>query len=214
MASKKRKPAPPKLLKDEYLEVSSDEDWLHSVVGKGIYDENYYRIIDFYVLHSPCKVSSYSPRSLETLGWKNPWQSSIFRGAFDSVPGFCEGDTFRFHDSKNHFLEMWTETGFADFFSTEKEFAVFTYAGETNPRMDLLHHIRNAFAHGRFACKKINKEYYMYFEDVTEIKGLKGLFATARICLKKSTLTEWLDIFERRNTTAERMKSLFASEEK
>lgn len=211
MATTKKK-APPKVSKEEYLEVNNDEEWLHNVPGKALYDDDYFRIIDFYVLHSPCRVSSYSPRTLESLGWKNPWLSSIFRDTFDAVPEFKDGDTFRFHSSKNHFLEMWDSTGYEDFFSVEKEFAVFTYAGETNPRMDLLHHIRNSFAHGRFTAKKKNKEFYFYFEDVTEIKGIKGLFAVARICLKKTTLLEWLNLFERNSEAAKKMESLYVQE--
>ena len=206
-SSGKRKTVPPQISKEEYLEVNKDEPWLHSLVGKALYDEEYYRIIDFYVLHSPCKVSSYSPRTLESLGWKNPWKSKTFRDTFDMVPGFREGENFRFHESKNHFLEMWNDYGLKDFFSSEEEFAIYIYAGESNPRMDLLHHIRNAFAHGRFSCKKINREYYFYFEDVTEIKRLTGLFVTARICLKKTTLSEWLAIFEKRSDVAREMYS-------
>ena len=78
--AKNRKP--PKIIESDYLKVEPDEQWLHAVVGKGFYDADFYRIIDFFVLHSPCRVSSYSPRSLESMGWKNPWQSSRFRLAF------------------------------------------------------------------------------------------------------------------------------------
>lgn len=193
----------------EYLKVEADAHWLHRTIGKAFYDDDYHRIIEFFVLHSPCKISSYTPYTLESLGWKNHWQSSSFRKIFDEVAGFVDGDTYRYHDSKNHFLKMWNDTDYSEFVGVKKEFAVFIYAGETNPRMDLLHHIRNAFAHGRFTVIKHDKEYYIYFEDVTEMRNIKGLVVTARICLKKTTLIEWLNIFEKKSEKAKSMTSLY-----
>lgn len=189
MAEKGKKKAPPKINPDEYIIVPADETWLSTKNGRDFYDDDYHRIIEFYALHSPCKVSSYTPCTFESLGWKTPWKSPRFRKAFDDVPGFIEKDTFRHHDSKNHFKEMWENAGWGEFFSIEdKEFAIFVYAGESNPRMDIFHHIRNSFAHGRFSVKKKNREYYLYFEDVTTISGVKVLIVNARICFKKSTL--------------------------
>lgn len=205
-----KKKTPPKVNPDEYTIVPPDEPWLHTKVGKDFFDDDYHRIVEFYVLHSPCKVSSYTACTFESLGWRNPWHSANFRKMFDDVPGFVEGDSFRHHESTNHFKEMWDDAGWGEFFSIEqKEFAVFIYAGESNPRMDLFHHIRNSFAHGRFSVKRKNKEYYIYFEDVTTINKVKGLVVNARICLKKSTMVRWLDTFEKKNDEAKELSSLY-----
>ena len=195
--------------KNEYLIVKPYESWLSSKPSKGFFDESFYRIVDFYVLHSPCKVSSYSPKTLESLGWKNPWNSSRFRYTFDKIAGFIRDESFYYHESTNHFLELWDKAGF-DFFPSKQisEYAVFIYAGESNPRMDLLHHIRNAFAHGRFAVVKEKGDYYIYFEDVTTIRGLQeALVVNSRACLKKSTLIGWIDFFEK-NKYADELLSL------
>ena len=211
MAKKKQeKKSLLKIDKQDYIEVNPDEEWLHMSVEDAFYDKNYYRIIDFYVLHTPCK-SSYTPRTLEKLGWKNPWYSSKFRDAFDNVPGFVENQNFCMADSKKGFLTIWNSSSLDDFSTkTPKEFAVFTKAGEGNPRMNLLHHIRNAFAHGRFSVKKYKKEFYIYLEDVTGINGLEGIFVSARICLKKSTLITWLDTFEKKNDISRTLSSVFS----
>lgn len=200
MATKnKKKQSPPKIERQDYIEVNPDEKWLHMPVEDDFYDENYYRIIDFYVLHTPCK-SSYTPRTLEKMGWINPWHSSKFRDAFDNVPGFVENQNFRMANSKKEFLTIWNSSSLDDFSTKEPtEFAVFTDSGEGNPRMNLLHYIRNAFAHGRFSVKKYQQEFYISLEDVTTLKGLAGIFVSARICLKKSTLITWLDTFENKN---------------
>jgi len=212
MAKKERKSI--LVNENDYLKVEADENWLHDTVGKGFYDLDFFRIIDFFVLHSPCKESSYSPKTLESLGWKNPWHSRRFRDTFDGIPGFADGKSFFFHENKNHFLKMWNTYGIALFpGDEEREYAVLTYAGESNPRMDLLHHIRNAFAHGRFAVKKTHGEYYIYLEDVGTIRQLSGIFVMARICLKKATLIRWIDLFERKSENAKRLYSLYSVSE-
>lgn len=187
---------PPKINEAEYIKVEADEQWLHSKPGKDFYDDGLYRIVDFFVLHSPCKVSSYSPKTLESLGWANPWQSSRFRAAFDEIAGLNENNTFFYNESKNHLIENWNMLGKEVFFEVNGEYAVITHAGESNPRMDLIHHIRNSFAHGRFSVIRDHGEYYIFFEDVDTIKSLTGLYVTARMCFKKSTLLQWVDFFE------------------
>lgn len=201
---------PPKINEVDYIKVEPDEQWLHAVVGKDFYDADFYRIIDFFVLHSPCKVSSYSPRSLEALGWKNPWQSSRFRSAFDGILGLVENTTLLHQEAKSHFQEMWISLGKEDFFTAGgSTYAVVVHAGESNPRMDVLHHIRNAFAHGRFAVKRDHNEYYIFMEDVGTINTLSGLYVNARICLKKSDMITLLEFFEKKSNEAKNLSSLY-----
>lgn len=86
------------------------------------------------------------------------------------------------------------------------EFAVFTNAGESNKHLDLLHHIRNSFAHGRFTAKKIPRkdDYMILMEDVNETCGCCKV--TARIAIKKSTLLKWIDIFECKDEKAQNLQ--------
>lgn len=208
MAKKSKRP--PQIDKGEYLKVEVDEQWLHTVVGKDFYDADFYRIIDFFVLHSPCKVSSYSPRTLESMGWKNLWQSSRFRSLFDEIMGLVENISFLQHEAKNHFLEMWNTLNREVFFEINGDvYAVITHAGESNPRMDLLHHIRNSFAHGRFAIIRDHKEYFIFLEDVSTINKLPGIYATARICLKKTSLLQLIDFFEKKGDRVRNLSSLY-----
>lgn len=206
----KKKNKPPKVKEQEYIKIDSDEQWLHTLVGKDFYDESFYRIVDFFVLHSPCKISSYSPKTLESLGWVNPWQSSRFRNAFDEIMGVEEGISFLYHDAKNHMTEMWDTLERDKFFEVDgNAFVVIIRAGEGNPRMDILHHIRNAFAHGRFAVVRDHNEYYIFMEDVSKINGLSGLYVTARMCIRKSSLISLVEFFEKKGDRARELSSLF-----
>ena len=60
--------------------------------------------------------------------------------------------------------------------------------------------------------KKKNGEYYLYFEDVITISGVKGLVVNARICLKKSTLVTWLDTFKKKTDASKELSSIYLSE--
>lgn len=204
----------PKVNAQDYIKVNAHEKWLQMSSEKTINQKDFFRIVKFYVLHSPCKESSYSPNTIDELGWKKgAWKSSRFRDAFDSIPGFVEDENFMMHDSKNHFLEMWEQASIKDFpDNTGKEYAIFTHAGESNPRLDLLHHIRNAFAHGRFSIiiKGRGREPFFFFEDVSTIPGISGIVVVARVCLKISTLLGWIDLFERKSDVAKKLSSLFA----
>ena len=182
---------------DEYCLVNEIEPWMQEEIPADFADNGFFRIVLFYVLHSPCKKGSYSRTDLGWYQWKNPWYSERFKELLDSTARFDE-TTFLHCDSKAGFRGTWLGSKFNDSFwyNRDIEFAVFSYAGESNPHLDLLHHIRNSLAHGRFTAKKIKmtSDYMVYFEDVDEVSETYRV--TARIALKKSTLTQWIDIFE------------------
>jgi len=191
--------------KGGYLITENNPPWLKRARDKKCFDEDYNRIIDFYLIHSPCEGISYLPNTLESLGWKKPWNSSRFRALFDDIAGFEKDKNWWYDYSIKEFQIAWDESKFTDFISVKKEFAVISKYKGNNPRMDLLHHIRNSLAHGRFVFKKIGGEYYIYFEDVCKRKKSNKIVVSARMCLKKSTLIAWIDLFEHKSQKAEKL---------
>lgn len=67
----------------------------------------------------------------------------------------------------------------------------------------MMHHIRNSFAHGRFTVKKINKEFYIFMEDINTTQ--EKFFINARIILREKTLLEWINIFECKSEKAKEL---------
>ena len=64
---------------------------------------------------------------------------------------------------------------------------------DQNQVLSLFKHIRNAFAHSRFAMHDIvGGDYVLIFEDVSS----DGKKVSARIIIRKSTLIKWIDIIE------------------
>lgn len=141
------------------------------------------RIVYFYVLKSPCKESSWGRKSMEDYGWVNYWSSNRFRQRIYDV---AELNTFNPCDSATKLKNIWPDD--VNYYAAQQESAYFVTANEDSPLLNLFHRIRNSFAHGRF---RINGEYY-FFEDVDK----SGTIVMARICLKQSTLENWIKVID------------------
>ena len=190
-------------LHDDYIVVNETEEWLQRNINQEFANGDFFRIVMFYILRSPCKKGSYNPVKLESYGWKNPWHGKALKNLIDTAAGFTE-KTYFYAEAQKDFKELWRRSGFNDSFYDIQgvEMAVFTYVGESNPYLDLLHHVRNCLAHGRFTAQKHKNEYYIFMEDVKVEHG--KLIVNARIILKRSTLTKWIDIFECKTEEARR----------
>ena len=196
MAKKKKEKDEEKKPPEGYIIVNAMDDWLQRPIEEAFADNDFMKIILFYVLHSPCKKGSYSRIDLENYGWKNPWYYDDFKSQANKVGGFTDAN-WHYKEAQKDFKEYWESLDYQNnFYDLERdEFVVFSHVGESNPFMDLLHHIRNSFAHGRFTAKKIKrqKDYYIYMEDVSPENGFYKV--NARMILKKSTLLALIDFF-------------------
>ena len=63
------------------------EEWTYTRPGKAFFDLDYLEVLDFFCMHSPCKQGSFSPLTLEKIGWKNPWNSKKFRDRVGELIG-------------------------------------------------------------------------------------------------------------------------------
>lgn len=182
------------------------EDWSYTKPGRQFFDDDLLRIIDFFCLHSPCKQGSYSGLTLDMLGWRNPWNSSRFRNRFIELLGLSE-ESFIYCDYQHCFKKEWEKLGLhTDYLSMRHPYAVIAAAGESNRYMDLLHRIRNSFAHGRFTVAGDHGEYYYYFEDVKETNG--STCVLARACLTKSGMSRLLAFLTREKGSAAGFESI------
>ena len=64
-------------LHDDYIVVNETEEWLQRNINQEFANGDFFRIVMFYILHSPCKKGSYNPVKLESYGWKNPYRCII-----------------------------------------------------------------------------------------------------------------------------------------
>lgn len=196
-AKKNSKKIDAKTPPEGYILVNAMENWLQRQIPTAFADTDFLKIILFFVLYSPCKKGSYSRIDLEEYGWKNPWHYEDFKTSLNQIAGFNENN-WHYKEAQKDFKKFWETLGYQEnFYDLENgEFVAFSNVGESNPFMNLLHHIRNSLAHGRFTAKKIPRrnDYYIYMEDVKPVDGFYRV--NARLILKKSTLLEWIDFFQ------------------
>lgn len=65
------------------------------------------RIVQFYVLNSPCEHLSWGRKSMQDFGWENYWKSSVFRSMIYDA---AELDSFVHCVSWTDFERQWSST--------------------------------------------------------------------------------------------------------
>ena len=178
---------------DKELITDVHPKWLDTFVSPDYEDDELYKIILFYVIHSPCIGQSARCIFLQDRGWKaKPWDSHYYLK--DRLNKAIFGDdepVLKKVDSK---AEMKKE---AENFDLEEDFyskrthqrALFTIASNPNSSvyMSLFYHIRNSLAHGRLAMYPTSDNDIMFvLEDGKEINN--QFIVSARIVIRKSSL--------------------------
>jgi len=130
---KSKKPRNKKNPSETYIVVKDNEQWLNQNIEQAFSDNQFFRIVVFYIIHSPCKHGSFSGIDLEKYGWNNPWYFDKFKDKFDKVAGFKDGENYFYVEAQQDFKNKWEEIGFQD------DFYKSTYPSEDayNPRISL-----------------------------------------------------------------------------
>ena len=169
--------------------------WLADVTGVG-YDDEFWDIINFYVLHSLCGGQSWKGHNLhDTYLWKvYPWQPTaylkdkIIKAIWkDERPCLYMAEKRALFqgkiDGKNLDADFNLDT------RNQRAGYVKSSNGKNNDNeiMSFFYHIRNGFAHGRYGMVPISDSDYMIFLE--DGKAEQEQFeVTARIVIKKSSL--------------------------
>lgn len=178
------------------LTTKRDADWLEWIVPDKFNDKDLFRIVIFFVFHSPCPKLSAMGKSLSEYGWKTPWsqpyslKKQLCQAASNNELIFSAQ---RYDDMETTLEKADLKDGFPYDFETER---VCIYNNQKNQFLSVFYHLRNAFAHCRLNMFEVNGECVFAFEDVQAIKNSDTLKVSARMILKKSTLLHWIDIIE------------------
>jgi len=180
-----------------YEIASMNPGWIHKKKPKRYLDENFTRIIVFFVINTPCMESSSSGINIKEYGWdKNTWRNSTLKNKLFDVAGLKRDETFvvakRVDLMKNACEKGKVKKNFHKARSIEK---VVIYKSRSNEFLSICNHIRNSFAHGRFSIYEENGEEIFVMEDGVVRNG--KFQVRSRMILKKSTLVKWIDILEK-----------------
>lgn len=168
--------------------------WLHWIAPEKFNDDELFRIVTFFVFHSPCPMLSSMGKELAEYGWNTPWRKPYYlnrhlrqastnynllfsAASYDRMSDACE---------KANLLD-----NFPSDLHTER---ISIYDIKHNQFMSVFYHLRNAFAHCRMNIVDVDGECTFILEDV--LKDKEKYKVTARMILRKSTLLRWIDIIE------------------
>lgn len=171
-------------------------DWIRWIAPEHFNDQDLFRIVIFFVFHSPCSNLSSMGKTLDEYGWSAPWrkpyylnkqlrQASLYELVVYSAKGYNEMDVAL---EKADLKET-----FPSDFSRER---ICIYDNQGNQFLSVFYHIRNAFAHCRLNMVDVDGDCVFIFEDVQPKKNSNQLKVSARMILRKSTLLKWIDLIE------------------
>lgn len=174
--------------------VNRDEPWLRWIAPEEFNNADLFRIIVFFVFHSPCRTLSYMNRTLAEYGWHEPWKKPYqLRKQLIQVSTNCEllfsAETYDTMDEELKKGNLYD--GFPNNLHTER---ICVYNTMKNQFLSVFYHIRNSFAHGRLNMVDVDGECVFILEDV--VKGDGRLKLSARMIIKKSTLLNWINLIE------------------
>ena len=171
-------------------------DWIRWIAPEHFNDQDLFKIVIFFVFHSPCSNLSSMGKTLDEYGWSAPWrkpyylnkqlrQTSLYELVVYSAKGYNEMDVAL---EKADLKET-----FPSDFSRER---ICIYDNQGNQFLSVFYHIRNAFAHCRLNMVDVDGDCVFIFEDVQPKKNSNQLKVSARMILRKSTLLKWIDLIE------------------
>ena len=171
-------------------------EWLQWIAPEKFNDAELFRIVTFFVFHSPCPGLSSMGKPLSAYNWNKPWRKPFYlnrqlRQAASTYNLLFSASTYenmREALSKANLLER-----FPDDIKTER---ICIYDKMQNQFLSVFYHIRNAFAHCRLNMVDVDGECVFILEDVQPKKNSNQLRVSARMILRKTTLLNWIDIIE------------------
>ncbi len=180
-----------------YVETERNPKWMNWIAPECFNDKDLFRIVIFFVFHSPCEGVSSMRKSFGEYGWAAPWKNPFYLNKqleqaasshklLYSAKGYEEMDAALEKADLNE--------SFPSNLSRER---ICIYDNQDNQFLSVFYHIRNAFAHCRLNMVDVDGECVFILEDVQRNKKTGDkLKVSARMILRKSTLLRWIEIIE------------------
>lgn len=178
--------------------TSKNPKWLQWMAPEIFNNEELFRIVIFYVFHSPCTELSAMGKGLDDYNWHTPWCKPYYLNK-QLKQASTNFNLLFLAQTYNEMSDALEKADLEDDFPTDlsKE-RICVYNNEKNQFMSVFYHIRNALAHGRINIVDENGECTFVLEDInSKIKNKNNHVAvSARMILKRSTLLKWIEIIE------------------
>ena len=195
----------------DYIIAEERPKWTETPSPFDKLDEEWYKIIIFYVFHVPVKDISARAKPLESFRWGIKDNKNDFKKLKSRLVkyGNMTKNEFRCEESWIKLKQAIEENNLIDFPSELVRERVSYRKTKSGVNDSLLSHIRNSFVHGRLAFYSVNSKIYIAMEDIDNKHHV-----SARMILSKQTLLRWKTIIEGGpQLSCEELENTLASEQ-
>ncbi len=176
--------------------VDPNPEWMQWIAPERFADSDLYRIVTFFVFHSPCNRLSAMSKSLNEYGWTDPWAKPFYLNKQLTQATTSNSFVFsaKYYDNLEPVLcKAECKDNFPSKLNWER---VCIYDNMRNQFLSVFYHLRNAFAHCRLNMVDYEGECVFILEDVASNMKNGRYKLSARMILRKSTLLKWIDLIE------------------
>lgn len=171
-------------------------DWIKWIAPERFDDKELFRIVIFFVFHSPCANLSSMGKTLAEYGWSAPWRKPFYlnkqlQQAASNYKLIYPASNYDAMDEASEKADL--KDNFPSDFLRER---ICIYDNMHNHFLSVFYHLRNAFAHCRLNMVDVNGECVFILEDIVPAKSPAQEKVSARMILRKQTLLKWIDIIE------------------
>lgn len=177
---------------------STGSSWITALDERNFSDDNFQKILSFFLIHTPVISLFAQAKDLHSHGWSSPWNkkyylnkqlkeaSSNYNLIFSTKKYDVMSDAITKADLRTNFLtDLQTE-----------RIAIYISNKDQSQFISVFNHIRNSIAHARFVIRKAEiegryKRVYVFQDGKLEKNGFK---ISARMVLREETLLKWIDI--------------------
>lgn len=184
--------------KENEMSITTERNpaWINWIAPDSFNDKDFFRIVTFFMFHSPCANLSAMRKTLLEYGWHTPWKKPYYlnRQLRQAASNYEIIYSAKGYNEMDEALEKAAlKESFPSDFSRER---ICIYDNQGNQFLSVFYHIRNAFAHCRLNMVDVDGECVFVLEDVQPNKNLDRLKVSARMILRKSTLLKWIELIE------------------
>ena len=146
--------------------VTENEPWLRWIAPNEFNVQDLFRIVTFFVFHSPCPALSAMGKSLSEYGWNTPWKKPFYlnKQLKDASANHNILFSAKSYDTMDEALK--SANLYSDFPNDLQTERICVYDNMHNQFLSVFYHLRNAFAHCRLNMIDLDGECVFVLEDI------------------------------------------------
>lgn len=171
------------------IERNTNAGWVKPVCLEN--NDNLIKIMNFYLLKTPCENTSSMSISLSNYKWNKDTCNRLFQALMECA-GLVKNETYQIACTIDEMSLVSNNVGFNNHFNKQRDInRLVLFHNKKKPLIySLLFYIRCSFAHGRFAIYNDNNK------TVYALEAIKNSSSRFMAVLSEELLLKWIEIIE------------------